>query len=175
MQTMHQTLYKSLNMEHLYAPWRYTYVKDEKIDTCVFCHILRNKNDEKYEVLFSDELCFVVMNKYPYSPGHIMVVPNFHTANIEDLEDEVWQRVSKRVKQGVKLLKTIMPCEGVNIGMNLGKAAGAGIEEHVHYHLLPRWIGDTNFISTLGGTRVYPADFEGIFKKLKSSSKDFFL
>ena len=162
-------------MEHLYAPWRYTYVKDEKIDTCVFCHILNNKNDEKYEVLFFDEFCFVVLNKYPYSPGHIMVVPNFHTANIEDLEEKVWQRVSTRVRQGVKLLKNIMPCEGVNIGMNLGKAAGAGIEEHVHYHLLPRWIGDTNFISTLGGTRVYPADFKEIFRKLKASSKDFFL
>ena len=113
-------------MEHLYAPWRYSYVSDEKIKNCVFCHISKNKDDEKYQVLFSDEYCFIVMNKYPYSPGHFMVVPNFHTSNIEDLDDEIWQRVSKRVKQAVKLLKDVMPCEGVNIGMNLGKAAGAG-------------------------------------------------
>ena len=162
-------------MEHLYAPWRYSYVSDEKIKNCVFCHISKNKDDEKYQVLFSDEYCFVVMNKYPYSPGHFMVVPNFHTSNIEDLDDEIWQRVSKRVKQAVKLLKDVMPCEGVNIGMNLGKAAGAGIEQHVHYHLVPRWIGDTNFITTIGQTRVYPASFQEIFCKLKNNSKYYFL
>jgi diadenosine tetraphosphate (Ap4A) HIT family hydrolase len=162
-------------MEHLYAPWRYSYVSDEKIKNCVFCHISKNKDDEKYQVLFSDEYCFVVMNKYPYSPGHFMVVPNFHTSNIEDLDDEIWQRVSKRVKQAVKLLKDVMPCEGVNIGMNLGKAAGAGIEQHVHYHLVPRWIGDTNFITTIGQTRVYPASFQEIFCKLKNNSKKYFL
>ena len=162
-------------MEHLYAPWRYSYVSDEKIKNCVFCHISKNKDDEKYQVLFSDEYCFVVMNKYPYSPGHFMVVPNFHTSNIEDLDDEIWQRVSKRVKQAVKLLKDVMPCEGVNIGMNLGKAAGAGIEQHVHYHLVPRWIGDTNFITTIRQTRVYPASFQEIFCKLKNNSKKYFL
>ncbi len=162
-------------MEHLYAPWRYSYVSDEKIKDCVFCHILKNKEDKKYQVLFSDEYCFIVMNKYPYSPGHFMVVPNFHTSNIEDLDDEIWQRVSKRVKQAVKLLKDVMPCEGVNIGMNLGKAAGAGIEQHVHYHLVPRWIGDTNFITTIGQARVYPASFEEIFSKLKNNSEKYFL
>ena len=162
-------------MEHLYAPWRYSYVSDEKIKDCVFCHISKNKDDEKYQVLFSDEYCFIVMNKYPYSPGHFMVVPNFHTSNIEDLDDEIWQRVSKRVKQAVKLLKDVMPCEGVNIGMNLGKAAGAGIEQHVHYHLVPRWIGDTNFITSIAQTRVYPASFEEIFCKLKNNSEKYFL
>ena len=115
------------------------------------------------------------MNKYPYSPGHFMVVPHFHTSNIEDLEEEVWQRVSKRVRQAVKLLKDVMPCEGVNIGMNLGKAAGAGIEQHVHYHLVPRWVGDTNFITTIGQTRIYPAKFEEIFSKLKNNSEKYFL
>lgn len=135
----------------------------------------KNKEDEKYQVLFSDEYCFIVMNKYPYSPGHFMVVPHFHTSNIEDLEEEVWQRVSKRVRQAVKLLKDVMPCEGVNIGMNLGKAAGAGIEQHVHYHLVPRWVGDTNFITTIGQTRIYPAKFEEIFSKLKNNSEKYFL
>jgi ATP adenylyltransferase len=162
-------------MEHLYAPWRYNYVSDEKIKECVFCHISKHKEDEKYEVIFYDDFCYVVMNKYPYSPAHIMVVPYFHTSNVEDLEEEVWQRVSKRVKEAVKLLKEVMPCEGVNIGMNLGKAAGAGIEQHVHYHLVPRWIGDTNFITTISGTRVYPADFKAIFEKLKNNSKKYFL
>ncbi len=161
-------------MEHLYAPWRYSYVSEEKIKDCVFFFFLENKENDKYQVIFCDELCFVVMNKFPYSPGHIMVVPNFHTSNIEDLEDIIWQRVSKRVQEAVRLLKEIMPCEGVNIGMNLGRAAGAGIEQHVHYHLVPRWIGDTNFITTIAQTRVYPANFSDIFKKLKDKSKIYF-
>jgi diadenosine tetraphosphate (Ap4A) HIT family hydrolase len=162
-------------MEHLYAPWRYDYVSEEKIEGCVFCHISKNIDDEKMQVLFSDEYCYVVMNKFPYSPGHMMVVPFFHTSNIEDLQEDVWMQMSKRVRQGVSLLKEVMPCEGVNIGMNLGKAAGAGIEQHVHYHMLPRWAGDTNFISTLGGTRVYPASFDEIFKKLKDNAPKYFI
>lgn len=162
-------------MERLYAPWRYDYVSEEKIEGCVFCHISKNIDDEKMQVVFSDEYCYVVMNKFPYSPGHMMVVPFFHTSNIEDLQDDVWMQISKRVQQGVKLLKEVMPCEGVNIGMNLGRAAGAGIEQHVHYHMLPRWNGDTNFISTLGGTRVYPASFDEIFKKLKNNAPKYFI
>lgn len=162
-------------MEYLYAPWRYNYVSEEKIEGCIFCHIANNLDDEKMQVLFSDEYCYVVMNKFPYSPGHMMVIPHFHTSNIEDLEDDVWIQMSLRVRQGVKLLKEIMSCEGVNIGMNLGKAAGAGIEQHVHYHMLPRWSGDTNFISTLGGIRVYPADFFEIFSKLKSNASKYFI
>ena len=162
-------------MEHLYAPWRYDYVSEEKIEGCVFCHISKNIDDEKMQVVFSDKYCYVVMNKFPYSPGHMMVVPFFHTSNIEELQDDVWLQMSKRVRQGVKLLKEVMPCEGVNIGMNLGKAAGAGIEQHVHYHMLPRWNGDTNFISTLGGTRVYPASFDEIFKKLKDNASKYFI
>ena len=162
-------------MEHVYAPWRYSYVSEEKIEGCVFCHIAKNIEDDKLQVLFSDEYCYVVMNKYPYSPGHMMVVPHFHTSNIEDLESDVWIQMSVRARQGVKLLKEVMPCEGVNIGMNLGKAAGAGIEQHVHYHMLPRWLGDTNFISSIGGTRVYPANFDEIFNKLKNNASKYFI
>ena len=162
-------------MEYVYAPWRYSYVSEEKIEGCVFCHIAKNLEDDKLQVLFSDEYCYVVMNKYPYSPGHMMVVPHFHTSNIEDLESDVWIQMSIRARQGVKLLKEVMPCEGVNIGMNLGKAAGAGIEQHVHYHMLPRWLGDTNFISSIGGTRVYPANFDEIFNKLKNNASKYFI
>ncbi len=162
-------------MERLYAPWRFEYITEEKIDGCVFCHISQNLNDEKMQVIFSDDLCYVVMNKYPYSPGHIMVVPHFHTDKIEELHDEIWQRMSLRVKQGVKMLKDVMPCEGVNIGMNLGEIAGAGIAQHVHYHLLPRWKGDTNFITTIGHTRVFPVDFDTIYKRLKENVNIYFL
>ena len=157
-------------MEHIYAPWRYNYVSDKKVEGCVFCHISENLEDEKLQVIFSDEYCYVVMNKFPYSPGHIMVIPYFHTCNVEDLDEPIWLKMSIRVQQAVKLLKEVMPCEGLNIGMNLGRAAGAGIEQHVHYHLVPRWIGDTNFITTIAQTRVYPASFEEIYKKLKDKT-----
>jgi len=162
-------------MEHLYAPWRYDYVTDEKIEGCIFCHISKNIEEEKYQVLFYDEYCYIVMNKFPYSPGHLMVIPHFHTDKIEELEDEVWTRMSVRIRQAVSLLKDTMNCEGVNIGMNLGKAAGAGIAQHVHYHALPRWIGDTNFISSIGGVRVYPADFDEMFLKLKEKASKYFV
>ncbi|MBU3014001.1 HIT domain-containing protein [Poseidonibacter lekithochrous] len=162
-------------MEHLYAPWRYEYVSEEKIEGCIFCHISKNLDEDKLQVLFHDKHCYVVMNKFPYSPGHMMVIPHYHTDKIEDLPDEVWMQLSIRVRQGVKLLKDVMNCEGVNIGMNLGKAAGAGIEQHVHYHMLPRWLGDTNFISSIAGTRVYPANFEDIYTKLKNKSSIYFI
>ncbi len=162
-------------MEHLYSPWRYDYVSEEKVEGCIFCHISQNISDEKLQVIFHDEFCYVVMNKFPYSPGHIMVIPHFHTSQVEELDEEIWLVMSKRVKQGVKLLKEVMPAQGVNIGMNLGKAAGAGIEQHVHYHLLPRWNGDTNFITSIANTRVYPADFEKIFKTFKEKAKEYFI
>jgi len=163
-------------MERLYAPWRFEYVTEEKIEGCVFCHIYKNsKDDEKLGVLFRDENSFVVMNKYPYSPGHMMIIPNIHSDKIEELDDKIWIEMSLRVKQATKMLKDVLNAEGVNIGMNLSKAAGAGIAEHVHYHVLPRWLGDTNFISSIGNTRVYPVDFDKIFQKLKNNSGKYFI
>jgi ATP adenylyltransferase len=160
----------------MYAPWRFDYVTEEKISGCVFCHIYENpQDDEKLGVLFRDENCYVVMNKYPYSPGHMMVIPNIHTDKIEELSDEVWLEISLRVKQATKMLKEVLKAEGVNIGMNLSKAAGAGIAEHVHYHVLPRWTGDTNFITAIGNTRVYPVDFNEIYKKLCENALEYFV
>lgn len=163
-------------MERIYAPWRFEYVTEDKIEGCVFCHIANNPNDdEKLGVVFRDENCYVVMNKYPYSPGHMMVIPYFHTDKIEELEDNVWLEISLRVKQATKILKEVLNAEGVNLGMNLSKAAGAGIAEHVHYHAVPRWLGDTNFITTVGTTRVYPVDFSKIYKKLKENASKYFV
>ncbi len=163
-------------MERLYAPWRFEYVTEEKIEGCVFCNASQKvEEDDKLGVIFRDKNCYVVMNKYPYSPGHLMVIPHVHTDNIETLSDDIWISMSLRVKQATKMLKEVMPAEGVNVGMNLGKAAGAGIEQHVHYHIVPRWLGDTNFISTIGNTRVYPVDFDKIFNKLKEEAIKYFI
>ena len=159
----------------LYAPWRSEYINDKKEKGCVFCNISKNPSmDEKNHVLFRDESCFIVMNKYPYTPGHFMIIPHIHLDNVENLDDETWLRMSFLAKRGVALLKEKFNAEGVNIGMNLGVAAGAGIAEHIHMHLVPRWQRDTNFITSIANTRVYSTDFEKIYKKLKDFSKDYF-
>ena len=103
------------------------------------------KKTSQTGVLFRAKRCFGIMNLYPYTPGHFMVIPYVHTDNIESLDEQTWMEMSAYVREGVKILKRELNAAGVNIGMNLGKAGGAGIAEHVHYHLVPRWSGDTNF------------------------------
>lgn len=160
-------------MEHLNAPWRSEYFEKKKND-CVFCNIVENpQKDDEFGVLFRAKYCFGVMNLYPYSPGHFMVIPYQHIDNIENLELDVWFEMSKYVRFGVKILKETLNATGVNIGMNLGADAGAGICEHVHYHLVPRWKRDTNFITTIAETRVTGVDFESLYKKIKKSFDDF--
>lgn len=164
-------------MQRLYAPWRSGYVKQEnKIEGCVFCHIVRHKDkQDELGVLYADEDCFVVMNRYPYSPGHFMIIPNFHTDKLEELDPKVWLKMSVFAQKGVSLLKNELGAMGVNIGMNLGAVGGAGIAEHIHLHLVPRWMGDTNFITTISDTRVYSVDFENIFQRLKAQAREYFV
>ena len=153
----------------LYAPWRDEYIAGEKIDGCVFCHISSHADlDEKLYVLYRDKHCFIVMNKYPYTPGHFMIIPHLHTDKLEALDSETWLHMSDLAHKSVKLLKEGFKADGVNIGMNLGKAAGAGIAEHIHMHIVPRFNRDTNFITSIANTRVYSTDFEKIYKKIKS-------
>ncbi|MCK9161954.1 MAG: HIT domain-containing protein [Arcobacteraceae bacterium] len=161
-------------MQRVYAPWRYDYVAKEQSNGCVFCHISKSKDDEELGVLYKDEYCFVVMNRYPYSPGHFMIIPHFHTNNLEDLDPLIWSHISLLAQKGVIMLKNELNAKGVNLGMNLGGVGGAGIEEHIHLHLVPRWYGDTNFITTIGETRVYSVDFEEIYKRLKKVSLNYF-
>ncbi len=160
-------------MDYLYAPWRREYITT-KVEGCVFCAISKTpEKDEEHHVLYRDEQCFVVMNRYPYTAGHIMVIPHFHTDSIDKLESETWLHVSKVVRCCVKLLKDEFKADGVNLGMNLGKGAGAGIAEHIHYHIIPRWIGDTNFITTIANTRVFSTDFDNIYKRLKDKIDEY--
>lgn len=152
----------------LYAPWRDEYIAGAKIEGCVFCHISENEaEDEESRVLYRDEHCFIVMNKYPYTPGHFMIIPHFHTDKLEELDPATWLHMAELAQKGVRLLKEGFGAHGVNIGMNLGAPAGAGIAEHIHMHLVPRFNRDTNFITTIAETRVYSTDFEKIFQKIK--------
>lgn len=152
----------------LYSPWRDEYVTGKRIDGCVFCHISTNKDeDEVLHVLYRDEYCFMVMNRYPYTPGHFMIIPHHHTDKLEELDSEVWLHMSALAQKGVRLLKEGFGAHGVNIGMNLGDAGGAGIAQHIHMHLVPRWQSDTNFITSIAQTRVYSTDFIKIYNKIK--------
>ena len=153
----------------LYAPWRDEYIAGKKIDGCVFCHISSHTDEaDELHLLHSDEHCFIVMNKYPYTPGHFMIIPHFHTDKLEELDSVAWLHMSSLAQKCVRLLKEGFGAHGVNIGMNLGKAGGAGIAEHIHMHLVPRFERDTNFITSIADTRVYSTDFERVYKKIKA-------
>jgi ATP adenylyltransferase len=164
-------------MHRLYAPWRTEYIRTdgEKVKGCVFCHAVDTlDDDENLGILHREDDFFIVMNKYPYSPGHIMIIPNIHIANLEDLDPAVFAKISLYIQKSVQLLKEVLNAQGVNIGMNLGNAAGAGIAEHIHLHLVPRWKGDTNFITTIGEARVYSSDMTELYRKLKNVASNYF-
>ncbi len=159
----------------LYAPWRSEYITGNKIEGCIFCHIsTHSDDDENLHVLYRDEHCFVVMNRYPYTPGHFMIIPHEHTDKLEALDSQVWLHMSDLAQKGVRLLKEGFSAHGVNLGMNLGDAGGAGIAEHIHLHIVPRWKGDTNFFTSIGQNRVYSTDFEKIYKRIKELIPEYF-
>jgi len=158
-------------MNRLYAPWRREY-HTTKRSGCVFCDIRDSNEDDKNYVFYKDEICFFVMNKFPYNPGHFMIIPNRHTSNLEDLDEKEITHISIMAQKGVKILKE-WGADGINIGFNLGFDAGAGIPEHIHMQLVPRFRRDTNFMTTIAETRVYSADFDKIYEEIKTISKKY--
>ena len=142
-------------MEKLYAPWRMEFIKSEKPAGCIFCRDSIRCVDL---VLFEGKNAFVMMNRYPYTSGHLMIVPFRHVSRLEDLLPEEKLEIFNLQDVSVRVLNSAIQPDGFNIGMNLGKAAGAGIEDHIHVHVVPRWSGDTNFMSVLGDVRVIPED-----------------
>lgn len=161
-------------MDYIYAPWRSAYFSQKK-SNCIFCDMVNDKeNDEKNMVLFRDTKCYGVMNLFPYTPRHFMIVPYEHEDGIEKLDIKTWEQMSLHVRNGVKLFKEHFGYEGVNIGMNLGKVGGAGIAQHVHYHLVPRSQRDTNFITTIGNSRVNGVDFKEIYEETKIAVPKYF-
>ncbi|MDA3048176.1 HIT family protein [Campylobacter sp. JMF_08 NE1] len=155
-------------MDYICAPWRSDYFTEKRSD-CPFCAAAKAKKGEKcVGVVFRAKFCFGLMNLYPYNPGAFMVIPYEHTDNIENLPLEAWLEMSEYVQKGVRVLKGCLGAKGVNIGMNLGVAAGAGIAEHVHYHLVPRWERDTNFITTIANVRVNGVSFAPLYEKIKA-------
>ena len=156
-------------METIFAPWRMEYIKGEKPEGCVFCKC--SIRCDEY-IIFEGKTAYVMMNKYPYVTGHLMIIPQRHIGKIEDLNQDERKEIFDLLEVSVKALKEAMNPNGFNIGINIGKAAGAGIEEHFHVHVIPRWEGDTNFMSVVTDVRVIPeavattaASLTPIFKK----------
>jgi ATP adenylyltransferase len=160
-------------MKRLWAPWRIEYILDEKKhNVCLFCDISRktgkNRNDDKKNlIIYRGKYCFVMLNKYPYNNGHLMVVPFYHTSSFEGLSDEVLFEMIKTVKRSVDILKKAMNPDGFNLGLNFGKVAGAGMESHMHLHIVPRWTGDTDSMPIIAETRVMPEHIQKTYNKIK--------
>jgi len=142
-------------METMFAPWRMEYLVGDKIDGCVFCKCSVRCDDY---IVFEGKTCFVMLNRFPYVGGHLMIIPQRHLGDVLELTAEERMEMFALLDVSVRVLRETMKPHGFNVGMNLGKAAGAGIEEHVHLHVIPRWEGDTNFMSVVGNVRVIPED-----------------
>jgi ATP adenylyltransferase len=162
-------------MKRLWAPWRIDYILDDrKNDSCLFCDVAKKgkgntvskSRDKKNFILYRGKHCFVILNRYPYNSGHLMVVPYLHTPTFEGLSDEVLFDLIKTVDRSVTILRKVLNPDGFNMGLNFGKVAGAGMESHMHIHVVPRWTGDTDSMPIIAETRVMPEHLTKTYNKL---------
>jgi ATP adenylyltransferase len=152
--------------EVLFAPWRYEYLVAEKSERCIFCDAAASKNDDESLVVYRGRRIFVLLNRYPYTNGHVMVAPYEHQARLSDSSEETLTELVSMVARGERILTEAYKTGGLNIGVNLGSAAGAGVEDHYHVHLVPRWGGDTNFMTVVGDVRVVPEELTATRRRL---------
>ena len=154
-------------MEYIWAPWRLEFILKCGEGGCFLCEKPKEDNDAENHILYRGKHNFIVLNAFPYNPGHLMVAPYRHTGMIEELESAEYSEHFKLIQLGVKLLTEMLKPDGFNVGMNLGKIAGAGVADHVHTHIVPRWQGDTNFMPVLGDTKVIPEALVKTYNRLK--------
>ena len=154
-------------MSKLWAPWRIDYIRTPKEDGCIFCQKAESSNDEKSLVLYRGIESYILMNFYPYSNGHIMISPYLHTSDTNKLSIIANTEIMEFANYSMNILKKVINADGFNFGVNIGKAGGAGIEEHLHYHIVPRWTGDTNFMPVIGNTKVMVEGLGETWKSLK--------
>ena len=153
----------------LWAPWRMQHILSVKEPGCIFCDKPQQSRDRENLLVYRGGLCFVIMNKFPYNNGHLMVVPYRHEAHFENLTAEENLEMMALLQQAVKVLKKVMSPQGFNIGMNVGKTAGAGIDAHLHFYIVPRWDGDTNFMPVTGHTKVVSEGLWEAWEKLTTA------
>ena len=151
-------------MKTMWAPWRMDYILADKQDGCVFCDALSKTDDL---TLFKSNDTMVMMNKFPYINGHLLVAPVRHLSGLEELSKYEMGELLATIERSVEVLKRVMRPDGFNVGLNLGKVAGAGVEEHLHFHIIPRWFGDTNALTVLADVRVIPEHLKTTYNNLK--------
>ena len=155
-------------MERLWTPWRMQYIAADKSEGCIFCAAVAQQNDRETLILHRGQHAFVMLNKYPYNNGHLLVVPYAHISDLSALNAEAQSELMSLLAQGVEWLKRASHPEGFNAGLNLGKAGGAGVTEHLHFHVVPRWAGDTNFMTITGEARVLPEWLDETWSRLRA-------
>ncbi len=164
-------------MDFLWAPWRSKYVADsskaKKVEGfCIFCEFPKQNSDEKNLIVHRSKYAYIILNRFPYNPGHVMIVPYRHISSIDLLDENEVYDVFNLIKITLSSIRKIYSPDGFNIGINIGRTAGAGIESHVHVHVVPRWNGDANFMPVLSNTKVLPEDLDTTYAKLKKAIED---
>ena len=153
-------------MHNLWAPWRIEYILSKKQPGCIFCDKVQEDRDRENYILYRARTAFIMLNTYPYNNGHLMVIPYAHVGSIEELSTEAVTEMMQLVQRSVRALRKSCLPEGFNIGMNIGRSAGAGVADHVHVHVVPRWHGDTNYMGVLANTHTIPEMLETTYDRL---------
>lgn len=161
-------------MDYLWAPWRMKFILEhakKKGGPCIFCELPKQSAKDNF-ILYQDDLSYIVLNIYPYNTGHLLVIPKRHTDDLGSFSPEEHQACGQLIAHSVKILRERKQAEAFNIGMNLGQSGGAGIPHHLHYHVVPRWSGDNNFMSVIGNTKTLPESLEDVFALLQKPFKE---
>jgi len=154
-------------LKYLWSPWRMEYIRFfEKGSGCVFCEALTLSDSFENLIVHRGKYAFVILNRFPYTSGHLMVLPYVHCSFLHELDTDIRKEIIELTNKAILVLSQIYKPEGFNIGMNIGEAAGAGIEEHLHMHVVPRWSGDTNYMTSLGSTRVLPEALDETYRRI---------
>lgn len=156
-------------MEIKWTPWRMPYILGQKGGGCIFCHKAAQDEDRENLIVWRGEHCFVLLNLYPYNNGHLMVAPYAHVADLAGLDEGTAAEMTFLAQMSLRALRRALSPQGFNLGMNLGRLAGAGIVDHVHLHIVPRWMGDTNFMPVVGGTKLIPELLEDTYEKVRQA------
>jgi ATP adenylyltransferase len=155
-------------MKNLWAPWRKEFILSKKDGNCFFCEAIKDNQDRKNLVLYRGKECFCILNKYPYNNGHLMIVPKMHKDDLSKLNDSEMLELLTLSRDVKNILAKKLKPEGFNLGINFGKVAGAGMEDHIHLHIVPRWSGDTNFMPVIADTKVIPQSLDDLYLELKN-------
>jgi len=154
-------------VKRIWTPWRMKYILSPKGEECIFCAKAASDRDEENYVLYRGKRAYIMLNLYPYTNGHLMVIPYQHVATLELLDEETLAETMLLIAKGIRILRRAMKPHGFNVGCNIGRVAGAGVDDHVHLHVVPRWEGDTNFMPVLAETRLIPELLTDTYRKLK--------